>query len=245
MLNVSFFKSIAAVLFPRYCAGCSSVLSDEEPFVCASCMRRLRLTEHAQHRGNGLELLFRSFSLYSKEGIPGDKFVRGAAYAYYSKHTPLPNIIRSMKFLGDPELARWLGMRAAEHALSQNPDFFDGVDMLMPVALHPKRLRERGFNQSEWLCRGISDVTGIPVDTAHLVRSTNTEQQSLKTLEERAKLGQIFSLLHPEELRGKHIMIVDDVTTSGSTIARVQEVLHPIRNCRYSVFALAYAKHIL
>ena len=241
---MNIFKSIAAILFPRRCAGCGCVLSDEVPFVCPSCMQRLRLTEHAQHRGNGLELRFRSFSPYSKETSPGDKFIRGAAYAYYSQRTPIQNIIHTMKFVGHPELAQWLGRRAAEHALSQNSDFFDGIDMLMPVALHPKRLRERGFNQSEWLCRGISEVTGLPVDTSHLVRSVYTEQQSLKTLEERAKLGQIFSLLHPEELRGKHIMIVDDVTTSGTTIRRVQEVLHPIRNCTYSVFALAYAKQI-
>ena len=186
-------------------------------------------------------MLFRSYDPYCKETGSANKFVRGAAYLFYGKNDAVPRIIQTVKFLGDPKMARWLGHRAAEHILSSG--FFDDIDLLMPVALHPIRQRQRGFNQSEQICLGIAEVTGLPVDTTHLVRTVNTEQQARKTYAELAKLGQIFAIPNPDELRGKHILVVDDVCTTGSTITRVLDVLHPIQGCHYSVFALTYAIH--
>ncbi len=237
------FRALSSIFFPRRCAGCGEVLFDEETFVCRKCVAGLQPTEEGWHRGNKLEQLFRGFNPYKKETGTSNKFVRGAAFLFYGKTSAVPEIIHTMKFLGDPELARWLGHRAAEYLSSHNSGFFSDIDLLMPVALHPLRQQERGFNQSEWLCRGIAEVTGLPIDTTHLVRTVNTEQQSRKTLAERASLGQIFALIRPEDLRGKHILVVDDVCTTGSTISRVLDVLHPVHGCRYSVFALTYAIH--
>ena len=236
-------NSLMTLFFPRRCAGCGEVLSDEESYVCGDCLAGLQPTEETWHRGNRLEQLFRGYNPYKKETGAAGKFVRGAAYLFYGKTSAIPEIIHTMKFVGDPKLARHLGHMAAEYMVSHDSGFFDDIDLLMPVALHPARQQERGFNQSEWICKGIADVTGLPVDTSHLVRTVNTEQQSRKTYEERAKLGQIFALNQPEDLRGKHVLVVDDVCTTGSTIARVLDVLHPVRACRYSVFALTYAKH--
>ena len=211
--------------------------------LCRACIDSLRPTEEAWHRGNRLEMLFRSFAPYHKDAGTANKFVRGAAYLFYGKTSAVPEIIHTMKFTGDPQLARWMGRVAAERLASHDSGFFDDIDLLMPVALHPLREQERGFNQSEWICRGIAEVTGLPVDTTHLIRTVNTEQQSRKTLAERATLGQIFALNNPDELRNKHVLVVDDVCTTGSTISRVLDVLHPVRGCRYSVFALTYAIH--
>ena len=211
--------------------------------LCRACIDSLRPTEEAWHRGNRLEMLFRSFAPYHKDAGRANKFVRGAAYLFYGKTSAVPEIIHTMKFTGDPQLARWMGHVAAEYLVSHDSGFFDDIDLLMPVALHPLREQQRGFNQSEWICRGLAEVTGLPVDTTHLVRTVNTEQQSRKTLAERATLGQIFALNNPDELRTKHVLVVDDVCTTGSTITRVLDVLHPIRGCRYSVFALTYAIH--
>jgi len=236
-------SALKSLFFPPLCAGCESVLADDAQFVCPDCRGRIRFTEEAWHRGNNMEQLFRSFTPYRNQTYTGDKFVRGAAWTYYDKGSPMPAIIHNIKFVGYAELAQQLGREAAE-TLQQQADFFERIDLLMPITLHPKRLRARGFNQSEWICRGISDVTGIPVDTRHLMRTVNTDQQSLKTYEERGRLGQIFAVESPEELRGKHVLVVDDVITTGSTIARALETLHPIRNCTYSVFALSYAMHV-
>ena len=211
--------------------------------LCRACLDSLRPTEEAWNRGNRLEMLFRSFAPYHKDAGTANKFVRGAAYLFYGKTSAVPEIIHTMKFTGDPQLARWMGRVAAEYLASHDSGFFDDIDLLMPVALHPLREQERGFNQSEWICRGIAEVTGLPIDTTHLVRTVNTEQQSRKTLAERATLGQIFALNNPDELRNKHVLVVDDVCTTGSTISRVLDVLHPVRGCRYSVFAPTYAIH--
>ena len=219
------------------------MLPDENPFVCNDCWNSLRRTEEAANRANRLEQLFRSFALFEKETAPGNKFVRGAAYAYYDKETAIATIVHDMKFIGNHELARWLGQQMACGVLSQNKDFFSDVDMLMPVALHRRRLRERGFNQSEWLCLGIADIVGLPVDTMHLMRKKYTEQQSLKTLEERKTMKDVFAIKNPEDLRGKHVMIVDDVVTSGTTLLRIMEVLYPIRGCRFSVLTFSFAMH--
>ena len=235
--------SLTSIFFPRRCAGCGEVLSDTEEMVCGRCLSGLRFTEEAWHRGNRMEMLFRSFAPYRNEHGAANKFVRGAAYTYYDKETAVPSIIRTSKFVGDPELARWMGRQAAEKLMREDSGFFEGIDLLMPVALHEQRVRERGFNQSEWICRGIHEATGIPVDTTHLRRSVYTEQQSRKTRAERATLGQVFALDRPDDLRGKHVLVVDDVITTGSTVSRVLDVLHPVRGCRYSVFALTYALH--
>ena len=239
---MNLLRALSSVFFPFRCAGCGEVLSDEEEFVCAQCLGVLPVTEEAWHRGNKLEMLFRSFAPYmQEESKTANKFIRGAAYTYY--RNSVPNIIHTMKFTGDPKLARWMGKRAAQALSNNNSSFFEGIDLLMPVALHPRRLQERGFNQSEWICMGISEVTGIPIDTNHLVRTVYTDQQSRKTLEERATLGSVFSVINPNELIGKHVLIVDDVVTTGTTIKRVLEVLHPIRRCTYSVFGMTFAVH--
>lgn len=238
---MSLISSILSVLYPRLCAGCNEVLEDESPYVCKDCLQQLVLTEEAWHRGNRLEMLFRSYAPYRKDIMPFDKFVRGAAYAYYHKSTPIRAIVRTCKFAGYAEVGQWMGKRAAEYMVGSG--FFEGVDLLLPIPLHVNRLHERGFNQSEWIARGISEVTGIPVDTSgNLWRTVDTEHQSLKTLEERAELADIFALHDEVPFRGKHLMLVDDVVTSGSTMGRAMQVLHPVRNCRYSVFTLCYAK---
>lgn len=235
-------SAISSLLFPPLCAGCEQVLPDEFPFVCDHCLQQLMLTEEAWHRGNSLEMLFRSFAPYKADLSIADKFVRGASYTYYIKTTPIRSIIRTIKFIGHAELGLWMGHRAAEYIYPSG--FFEGIDMLVPIPLHNNRLRERGFNQSEWIARGISEVTGIPVDASNnLYRHTDTSQQSMKTMEERSQLDNIFSVRNKADFQGKHILLVDDVITSGSTMGRALQVLHPIRNCTYSIFSLAYAKN--
>ena len=88
---------------------------------------------------------------------------------------------------------------------------------------------------------GIRDVTGIPIDTKHLYRTHNNTHQSKKNLTDRRELTQIFGVHQPNDLREKHVLLIDDVITSGITMLRAMEALHPIYRCHYSVFALAIA----
>ena len=133
-----------------------------------------------------------------------------------------------------------LGRLASQEYIDS--DLFDDIDCLVPVPLHPRRLRERGFNQADWICKGLSEVLHIPVDTEHLIRTRNNAHQSRSQFEKRQdNVKDIFAVRYPEEWKNKHLLLVDDVITSGSTLMACMKQMTPIRGCRISVFALGWA----
>lgn len=217
------------LIWPRQCAMCEKVLRMDEEIFCHDCRKNLPKTEEGWHRDNRVECIFSNIH----------KFERGAAYCFYPKGHPIRNAVQIMKFDSHPEVGRELGRMAAEEW--KDSGFFDGIDCLVPLPLHKSRLRERGYNQAEWIAKGIQDVTGLPIDTKHLVRFENNAHQSKMNLEERRTLGEIFRVNKPEEWRGRHLLLIDDVITSGTTMLRAMEVIHPIPRCHYSVFAIAVA----
>ncbi|MCQ2342494.1 MAG: ComF family protein [Paludibacteraceae bacterium] len=141
---------------------------------------------------------------------------------------------------GDPMLLQQMGARAAMEW--EETGFFDNIDIIVPIPLHPKRLRQRGFNQSEYIAKGLSSVLNIPMDTSHLTRSVNNRKQSQSTKSEREQLASnLFNVNHPEEWYGKTILLVDDIITTGSTVRTAIEALKGVYRCRIVVFALAKA----
>ena len=121
--------------------------------------------------------------------------------------------------------------------------FFEGVDVILPVPLHKKKQQIRGYNQSEWIARGIAAVTGISIDTESVVRQKNTETQTRKSSFERwENVEGIFQLHHAEPLAGKHVLIVDDVLTTGATTVECASCLAEIEGIRISILTLAMAE---
>ncbi|MGM9826366.1 MAG: ComF family protein [Paludibacteraceae bacterium] len=231
-LSLSIFHSILQLLFPRCCPMCGRVIDDGEECICANCMQTLPRTEQATQRDNITEQLFSSdFS----------RFQRGAAFLFYDKGHPIRKAIHSMKFHEQPEIATLLAKEAAYDFLQT--DFFEGIDIILPIPLHPKRLRERGFNQSEYIARALSEVTKIPMNTTLLTRRKHTAQQALLQGDERKNnMVNAFEVNHPEELYRKHILLVDDLITSGATMRACMQALQPCRGAHYSVFALCKAR---
>ena len=118
-----------------------------------------------------------------------------------------------------------------------------GIDVIIPVPLHKKKQQIRGYNQSEWIARGITAVTGIPVDTEMIVRRKNTETQTHKSVFERwENVDGIFELHHVGALAGKHILLVDDVLTTGATTAACAACLAEIEGIHISILTLAIAE---
>ena len=220
--------SMKDLFFPHCCPICDDVIDSQEA-ICGKCLTALPRTEQASQRGNMTEGLF-----YHE-----DKFVRGAAFLFFEKDAPIQNLLHKMKYglFANPQIGYALAKEAAFDFMQS--DFFDGIDVLLPVPLHPQRLRERGFNQSEWICRGLSEVTGIPMDTTHLIRIHNNAHQAQTAGKKRTdNVKNIFAVNHPEELYNKHVLIVDDIITTGSTLQACIDVLRPIRKCRFSVFGI-------
>lgn len=203
--------------------------------VCRRCWKSLPRTEHAFVRHNDVEDLFISWR----------RFVRGGAYFFFKKGDPVQHLIHRMKFghwpTVGPEIAYYMGVMAAIEWQDEN--YFEGIDMLVPVPLHPKRLRERGYNQSYYIARGICEVTGIPVADDLVERVRETHQQALQGADARGENVQgAFRLLDIPRVRNKHLLLVDDLITTGSTLNALIDALYASRTCKISVFALGKAR---
>lgn len=211
--------------------------------ICSSCMRSIVRTEHAVIEENGIDMLFAERIKAAKRKI---RYERGAAFAFYNRERG--HILRSLIERGkfgthpNPDIFYVLGQEAAREF--SGSALLEDIDLLVPVPLHTKRLRERGFNQAEYICKGLHAVTAIPIDTEHLVRVRNNPHQSRSMYEKRGdNVKELFAVQYPEEWKNKHILLVDDVITSGSTIFECMLQTSSIRGCRISVFALGWAHH--
>ena len=219
------------LFFPKCCPLCGQVV-EEGIIICPSCIRSLPRTEQSFMRDNLTEMLF----------CDNKKFRKGAAFLFFDQDSPVQRALHQMKYgrFADPYIGYTLAKEAAYEFLSS--DFFDGIDVLLPVPLHPRRLRERGFNQSEWICRALTEVTGIPTDTFHLTRQINNEHQARLGKERNENVKGIFAVTHPEDLYHKHLLLVDDIITTGATLRACMEALKPVRGHHVSVFGLGKAR---
>ncbi len=224
------WNSLMDLFYPPLCYACGKYIEKQENILCDECLKALPRTEHFKLKDNKVEMLFWD--------IP--KLKKGGAFCFYQHGSDFRKLIHNMKYYNRPFIGEYLGKLAATEY--QNSNFFEGVDLLVPIPLHPKRLRQRGYNQAEYICKGISEVTNIPVDTTHLVRIVNNETQTHKSTEQRRlNTENIFQVRQPQAWRHKHIMLIDDVITTGSTIRSSIKVITPIVGTRLSVFALGMA----
>lgn len=234
-------RAILEVLFPSCCPVCQQKLLQEEHTICSSCLHSIVRTEHAITPQNGIDMLIAKCICENKSKV---RYIQGAAWGYYNRQrgSTLRSLIEIGKFGNHPnaEIFYVLGRTAAQEYIDS--DLFEDIDLLVPIPLHPKRLRERGFNQSEWICKGISEVLHIPIDRTHLIRTSNNPHQSRSYFKDRIKnVDDIFRIQYPEEWKNKHVLLVDDVITSGSTIFSCMKQTSSIRGCRVSIFSLGWA----
>ena len=196
-------------------------------------------TEQDILRENSTETTFTDGMSERKQKM---RLERAAAYLFYEKDHPIQRVIHRMKYADQPELGFWMA-RQAVLDWQGDTDFFDEIDLIIPMPLHPKRLRERGYNQSEYIARGISEITGIPVDTTHVTRVRNTPKQALQDGEgRRTNVADAFAVNQPEQLYNKHILVVDDLITTGETMKACLKAMKRFRGARFSVFALCKAR---
>ncbi len=209
--------------------------------LCEVCFRSLPRTEQAELRGNSMEQALIGDVYDSVAARKAMHLVRGAAFLFYEKDHPVQQAIHKMKYADQPMIGYQFGRMAALEM--QYADFFDGIDIIVPVPLHPIRLRERGYNQSEYISRGISEVTGIPIDTTHVTRERNTPKQALQRGDERKQnVNNAFAVNHPEQFYHKHILVVDDLVTTGETMRSCLKAMKRFRGAKFSVFALCKAR---
>jgi len=233
--------SLFSLFYPPVCAACGLYLEDEKKVLCEACMDGLPRAEQAATRENGTEMCLWGEARSRAAAKKVMHLERAAAFLFFEKDHPIQRMIHAMKYADRPEIGEVLGRQAAIEM--QYADFFDEIEVIVPMPLHKRRLRERGYNQSEYIARGISEVTGIPVDTTHVTRECNTPKQALQRGEERkANVADAFEVNHPEQLYHKHILVVDDLITTGETMKACIKAMRSIRGAKISVFALCKAR---
>lgn len=232
MLNnlSTYIKSFIDLLFPRCCVVCGKTLTRSEEFLCTSCNMSLPRTNYHLLPDNPVERLF-----WNKV-----KLERASSYYYYYRGGEMRKIIHEMKYAKKKEIGAVMGRQMAAELKASG--FFDGIDLLMPVVLHKKKQRDRGFNQSEWIAKGIAAITKLPIEMTAVKRVKHVETQTKKTPYQRFENVQhIFELEHPERLKGKHILVVDDVLTTGATATAFMESFANVENVKISLLTLAVA----
>ncbi|MDR1557154.1 MAG: ComF family protein [Tannerellaceae bacterium] len=218
------------LFFPRLCVLCREPLTAGEEQICLQCLCDLPYTRFFYREENPVGSLFAGKA----------PVANATAFLHYEKGGKVQHLIHAFKYRGNRELACQLGRQAARALESHTA--YQSVDFLIPVPLHPKRRKKRGYNQSEYLCRGIASVLHIPIHTTALQRRIKTGTQTRKSLYERwLNMQDVFVLEEAETLRGCHILLVDDVVTSGSTLSSCVETLGAVPGIRISILALAMA----
>lgn len=218
------------IVFPEYCCICGQRLISGETFFCTSCLLSFPYTRIHGAPGNVVERLF-----WARLSV-----CRASALLRYEVNSVSKNPILKLKYGDRPAAGGYLGRMMAQDL--SDTDFFSGIDAIVPVPLHRDKYRKRGYNQSEMLSRGISEKTGIPVWTDVVERTSNTSSQTHLTTQQRMEnvLGK-FRLLRPSLVRGKHLLLVDDVLTTGATVYACGQALSEGSDVRISVLVLALA----
>jgi ComF family protein len=216
------------LFYPRRCLLCGQTLLTAEQHLCLHCLCDLPRTRYHQRLDNPLHKLY--------GGIPQIRNV--LAFLLFERNGSAQTLIHAIKYHGNKYLAEQLGSLASLELKSCG--LLDDIDCLIPVALHPKRERQRGYNQSEWIARGMASVCRRPVDRDALSRNISTATQTRRSFYERhLNVEKIFEVRHPDALAGKHVLLIDDVITTGATSTACIEALTTVPDIRISIFALA------
>lgn len=227
----SYFADFIALLFPQLCHACGESLVTHEDLICTDCLYNLPYTNFHQQPDN---IVMRQF--WGKVKID-------AAYAlfYFTKGGKVQQLMHQLKYNNAPMVGNKLGDIAGRQ-LAQT-QHFNSFDAIIPVPLHTKRLRKRGYNQSACFAEGLAVTLNTQVIINNLIRTKATETQTHKSRFERsANMRDVFAVADMETLANKHVLLVDDVVTTGSTLEACAQALLTVPGLKLSIATIAYAE---
>lgn len=201
------FTDLKHIFFPHICCGCGTDILADDNLLCAKCFVSLPVTEYARHAGNPIEAIFWG-------RIP---VVAAHSEYYFTKETMIQNLVHQLKYKGNKDIGVYLGELMAGTLLKSNR--FNDIDGLIPLPLFPGKERKRGYNQAAIICEGMSPIMKVPVYNHVLVRQLFTETQTKKHRTERwENVAESFAVKNEALVKGKHLLLVDDVITTGATL---------------------------
>lgn len=224
------FEDFLNLLYPRVCPCCGRNLFNHERLICTKCLYFIPKTNFNHFKDNPVAQLF-----WGRVNVEN-----ATSYYFFDKGSKFQALIHNMKYRGQKEIGYEMGRIFGGELMSSNA--YREIDLVVPVPLHVRKQRKRGYNQSEWIARGIAERMEKPIDTGTLYRAIESETQTRKTRYERWKnVENIFKLKTADALKDKHILLVDDVVTTGSTLEACAKVILDAENTKVSVATLAIA----
>lgn len=218
------------LLYPNVCVTCKHGLVKNEQLICSKCLVELPYTGFSNERDNAVEKVF-----WGRVPIQA-----GMALLYFNKGNKVQQILHYLKYKNCPELGFIMGALAGRSMLQSGR--FSDVHYVSAVPLHKKKQKQRGYNQSEYIASGIASALQVDARFDLVKRNTHTSTQTKKSRAERwDNVGDVFSVENTLELNGKHILLVDDVLTTGATLEACMLALANVPDVRISIAVLACA----
>ena len=229
-------RDVASLILPRTCLACGRVLLENESSICLACRYNMPLTNFARHKENPVKLLFENV-------LPIES---ASAMFWFVGGTEWQRIVHNFKYYGRWLFAQKMGEWMGEEL--QESGNFDGIDLIVSVPLHYRRRLTRGYNQSEQLALGVGRKMGVKCDFRSVCRRSYNESQTSKSRTERwENVEEIFEVRNAPKLRGRHLLLVDDVLTTGATISSCAAAI--IRACdgnvKISIASLSVSRRIM
>ncbi len=223
-------RGLAEVIAPDYCRICGGHLAEGERLICNLCRIHLPATDFHLIKDNAMTERFAGES-----GIE-----RAMALFYYVRDTPLALAIHDFKYNGIPSLAMEFGREMGRRLMPTG--FLSDIDVVVPVPIHFLKKMKRGYNQTEYIARGLAEVAGLPIASNLYARRPHKTQTGRALLQRQANTNGVFAVRHPEELASRHVLLIDDVCTTGSTLkacVHALRVAQPSIRCSIATLAAA------
>jgi ComF family protein len=223
--------SFLNLFFPKICVACKQVLVQQEKVLCARCSHELPLTNLHKHDSKVISKLFYGTVVLE----------HATALFYYPKKGVVRQMIHHLKYKSQQNISSYLGKWLG--AELKNCGYYNDIDIVIPVPLHKKRMQQRGYNQVEGFAKELAISLNASYNDTTLFRNKNTSTQTVKNRLTRWKnVETIFEVIDVNTLKGKHILLVDDVITTGATIKACVTELNKIHNVKLSLAVMAYTQ---
>ena len=228
---ISFWSRLLDLISPRLCVVCGNRLAVTEEVVCSKCYLHLPRTDFDND-------LYEN--VMAKLFWGQIKLEKATALFYYEAHAETAKILYELKYKNHPEIGVVMGRMMAKELMKSG--LFDDIDAIVPVPLAKKRERQRGYNQSLELAKGVSEVTGLPIANLVIRRTKFVGSQTQRGRWERNEnVAHVFELVD-ENISGQHLLLIDDVVTTGATVIACAKEMQKASNVKISVLALGFAK---
>lgn len=217
-----------SLFYPKVCAACDGELLKGEEFICVDCQLQLPYTGFINQTPNAVEQMF-----WGRVDIES-----ATAFLYFKKGNRARKIMHRIKYKGEKELAQHIGKMMGEEM--KRSEKFQSIEGIIPIPLHKKKQRKRGFNQSEWFAKGLAEKLDVEVITHVLLKTSETKSQTKKNRWQRwLNMSEQFVIKQPETIANKNILLVDDIITTGATLEACAITLKAATNCKISIATMA------